>query len=89
MKRFDSAPFALPKALARELKFEALRDIESVEVDFAGPAPREAKLQYQRKYWPGTRIESTIALDQEGPMAVGWTHMDDLFTPEWADARRC
>jgi hypothetical protein len=86
MNRFDSAPFALPKAPAGELKFEALRDIESVEVDFAGPAPREAKLQYQRKYWPGTRIESTIALDQERPMAVGWTHMDDLFTPEWADA---
>ena len=48
MKRFDIAPFALPNAPAGELKFEESRDIETVEVDFAGRAPATAGLQYPK-----------------------------------------
>ena len=86
MKRFDIAPFALPNALAGELKFEELRDIETVAVDFDGPAPKTVSLQYLRKHWPGVRIERTMEMDQQRPMSVGWFRMDDPFTPEWVPA---
>lgn len=86
MKRFDIAPFALPNGPAGEVKFEEARDVERVEIVFAGAAPRAARLQYMRKVWPATRVETTGHLDQERPMSVGWFRMDDLFTPEWVDA---
>ncbi|MBM4143822.1 MAG: hypothetical protein FJ225_09570 [Lentisphaerae bacterium] len=94
MNRFDIAPFALPNAPAGELKFEEMRDIESVDVDFAGPAPATAALQYLRKNWPGEstpggwtkRIERVMEMVQQRPMSVGWYKMDDLFTPEWVTA---
>ena len=60
MNRFDIAPFALSNAPAGELKFEEMRDIESVEVDFAGPAPRTVGLQYMRKTWPQSRVERLL-----------------------------
>ena len=68
------------------MKFEELRDIETIEVDFAGPAPATAGLQYLRKHWPGVRIERTMEMDQQRPMSVGWSRMDDPFTPEWVTA---
>jgi hypothetical protein len=94
MKRFDIAPFALPNAPAGELKFEEMRDIDSIEVDFAGPAPKTARLQYLRKNWPGEsnagswakRIERVMELVQQRPMSVGWYKMDDPFTPAWVTA---
>lgn len=86
MKRFDIAPFALPNSPPGELRFEEPRDVEAIEVVFAGPAPLEARLQTMRKVWPHTRIERPGKLDQERPMSFGWQRMDDLFTPEWADA---
>ncbi|MEI6211643.1 MAG: hypothetical protein WCR06_08460, partial [bacterium] len=86
MTRFDIAPFALPHAPAGELKFEESRDIETVEVDFTGPAPKTSGLQYMRKTWPQSRVERTLYLDTDRPINVGWQRMDDLFTPAWVDA---
>ncbi len=86
MKRFDIAPFALPNGPRGELLFEEARDVQAVEVVFAGAAPREAKLQYKRKTWPQSRFEFPANRDVERPMHFGWQRMDDLFTPEWVDA---
>ncbi len=86
MKRFDIAPFGLPNGPAGEVKFEEPRDVDVVEVVFAGVAPRRAKLQYMRKFWPGQRVERVMGHETERPMAVGWMPMDDLFTPPWVDA---
>ena len=86
MKRFDIAPFALPNSPEGEVQFEEARDVEMVEVVFAGTIPQQAKLQYMRKVWPQTRIERMEHLDVEGPGRFGWQRMDDLFTPEWVGA---
>jgi hypothetical protein len=86
MTRFDIAPFAMPNGPADELKFEEARDVEVVEVVYAGPAPRTSGLQYMRKTWPQSRVERTLYLDTDRPINVGWQRMDDLFTPAWADA---
>ena len=86
MKRFDIAPFALPNSPSGEVQFEEARDVDAVEVVFAGPAPRQARLQYMRKVWPQSRFELTEDMDQVSPGRFGWQRMDDLFTPEWVDA---
>jgi hypothetical protein len=86
MKRFDVAPFALPNSPDGEVQFEEARDVEMVEVVFAGSAPGAARLQYMRKVWPHTRTELTENVDVESPGRFGWQRMDDLFTPEWVDA---
>ena len=64
MKRFDIAPFALPNSPDGEVRFEEARDVEAVEVVFAGPAPHLARLQYMRKVWPHARFELTEDMDQ-------------------------
>jgi len=86
MNLFDIAPFALPNGPAGELVFEEARDIDAVEVVFAGSAPADAWLEYKRKVWPHTRIEQPGDLDQVRPMRFGWQRMDDLFTPAWVEA---
>ena len=91
MKRFDIAPFALPNSPGGEVQFEEARfeesrDVEAVEVVYAGSAPRLAKLQYMRKVWPHARFELTEDMDQVSPGRFGWQRMDDLFTPVWVDA---
>ena len=86
MKRFDVAPFALPNGPDGEVRFEEARDVEAVEIVFVGSAPRVARLQYMRKVWPHTRIESTENMDLVRPGQFGWQRMDDLFTPGWVDA---
>ncbi len=86
MKQFDIAPFALPNSPTGEVQFEEARDVEMVEVVFAGAPPAQPRLQYMRKVWPHTRIELTGDMDQESPGRFGWQRMDDLFTPEWVDA---
>ncbi len=86
MTPFDIAPFALPNAPAGELIFEEARDVEAVEVVFAGAPSPEARLEYKRKVWPHTRIERPGNLDLVRPMNFGWTRLDDLFTPAWVEA---
>ena len=86
MKRFDIAPFALPNSPNGEVQFEEPRDVEAVEVVFAGSVPSGTRLQYMRKVWPHTRFELTEDMDQTSPGRFGWQRMDDLFTPEWVDA---
>ncbi len=86
MKLFDIAPFALPNGPAGELVFEEARDIDTVEVVVAGPAPADARLEYKRKVWPHTRIERPGDLDQVRPMSFGGQRMDDMFTPAWVEA---
>ena len=65
MKRFDIAPFGLPNGPAGEVKFEEPRDVDVVEVVFAGVAPRRAKLHYMRKFWPGQRVERVMGHETE------------------------
>jgi hypothetical protein len=86
MKQFDIAPFALPNSPGGEAQFEEARDVEMVEVVFAGAPPAHPKLQYMRKVWPHTRIELAENVDLEGPGRFGWQRVDDLFTPAWVDA---
>ena len=52
---FNIAPFGLPNCPPSETRFEEPRDIERVEVVFAGRAPNNAQLQYLRKLWPHER----------------------------------
>ncbi len=86
MHRFDIAPFALPNHPANELRFEEVRDVEVVEVEFAGSAPTDPQLQYMRKVWPYNRFEYPGDLDQIRPFSFGWSPIDDTFTPKWVDA---
>ena len=76
-KPFDTAPFRLPNTPGNEVRFEETRDVESVEVVFAGRAPRGARLQYLRKRWPHDRIERAADLDVHRPSQLGWMGMDD------------
>ena len=83
---FDIAPYALPNCEPGEIRFEEPRDIECVEVAFAGKAPADVELQYLRKVWPAERFENPGDLDLRRPGPFGWMRLDDHFNSEWASA---
>ncbi len=85
MKPFDIAPFALPNCSPGEIYFEEPRDLHRVVVSFKGEPPKDLRLSYLQRTWPGARYEEFR--DLENPCVFGWFPGDDWFNTTWRKAR--
>ena len=83
-ERFDIAPFALPATPRGEIRFEEVRDITAVSVDFSGADPTRLGLEYLQRTWPRVRLEEQR--DRENPSAFGWIPVDDQWNGAWRRA---
>jgi hypothetical protein len=66
--------------------FEEPRDITRLVVEFDKAVPDDILVSYQRKVWPGTRLEEAA---RSHPGGFGWVHQDDWFNGQWQRAAVC